>query len=62
MGLCLGRRGFVWKKIFGFDMDIALRERDFDVVIAESLPDGNQYIGADVANPLWGVIDPEADL
>ena len=46
----------------GFDVEIALREGDLDVIIAEGLPDSKEDFGADIADAIRGVIDPKADL
>ena len=36
----------------GAQMEIALRERDFDIVLLEQLPDAHVYVGADIREHL----------
>ena len=43
-------------------MQIALRERDFDIVVLKDIPDVEQNFADDVAAPVLRIGDPEPDF
>ncbi len=50
------------ERLWAFDVKIALREGDLDIVLVEFIPDRQQYLAFDVSQAVDRVVDPEAQL